>query len=114
MSDTLKTVIVAAVVALIVSGIVMLSGGSHSSKLGTIGQGITNLTGLSITGNHGTLDDSATTTFGSAVNEHNPVLCHNLYATSSATILHEVASTTGALPHGAAAVVTLNYGACTN
>lgn len=38
--------------------------------------------------------------------------CINFYATSTATQLHMVASTTASLPHGAAAVMTANYGSC--
>lgn len=38
--------------------------------------------------------------------------CINFYATSTATVLHMVASTTATLPNGAAAVITANYGSC--
>ncbi len=38
--------------------------------------------------------------------------CIQFYATSSATVLKMVASTTATLPHGAAAVMTANYGTC--
>lgn len=38
--------------------------------------------------------------------------CINFYATSTATVLHMVASTTATLPNGAGAVITANYGSC--
>lgn len=55
----------------------------------------------------------ATTTVDNGLNLFNTAgFCVNFYATSSATELHLVASTTGTLPHGAAAAITANYGAC--
>lgn len=39
-------------------------------------------------------------------------VCFQFYATSTATLLHMTASTTPTLPHGAAAVLTANYGSC--
>lgn len=39
-------------------------------------------------------------------------ICAEFYATSTATLLHFVASTTPTLPHGAAAVMTAAYGTC--
>lgn len=38
--------------------------------------------------------------------------CINFYATSTATQMYMVASTTAVLPAGAAAVMTANYGSC--
>lgn len=57
---------------------------------------------------------SATTTVSGQVNLTKNHFCFNFYATSTATELHMVASTTATLPHGAAAVMTANYGACAN
>lgn len=61
-----------------------------------------------------TLNVTATTTLADTVAFTNPALCFNFFATSSATQLHMTASTTGVLPNGAAAVLTADYGACTN
>jgi hypothetical protein len=41
-------------------------------------------------------------------------LCFNFYATSTATRLKLTASTTATLPAGAAAIMTADYGSCTN
>lgn len=57
---------------------------------------------------------SATTTVSGQVNLTKNHFCFNFYATSTATELHMVASTTATLPHGAAAVMTANYGSCAN
>lgn len=61
-----------------------------------------------------TVGVTATTTLSDTINFDNPAICINFYATSSATRLHLVASTTATLPNGAAAVMTAAYGACTN
>ncbi len=60
---------------------------------------------------YSTLGVSATTTLSDTVNFNNPGICINLYATSTVTRLHMVASTT-APANGAAGVMTLEYGAC--
>lgn len=38
--------------------------------------------------------------------------CIEFYATSTNTVLHLVASTTGSIPNGSAAAMTANYGTC--
>ncbi len=62
----------------------------------------------------GSLITDATTTASGAVNFNAPVLCINFYATSTATRLKLVASTTATLPNGAAAVMVAQYGTCTS
>jgi hypothetical protein len=57
---------------------------------------------------------AASTTVTGQVNLTKPTLCFNFYATSTATSLYMVASTTGTLPVGSAAVLTANYGTCAN
>jgi hypothetical protein len=57
---------------------------------------------------------AATTTFSAQTNFTVPTLCINFFATSTATALELVASTTATLPNGAAAVITANYGTCAN
>ncbi len=63
---------------------------------------------------YSTLDVDATTTLKDTVNFDNAALCINFYATSTATRLHLVASTTAVLPAGAGALMTADYGVCTN
>lgn len=60
----------------------------------------------------GAVTMSATTTLSDTVNFDNPGICINFYATSTATRLHMIASTTATLPNGAAAVMVAGYGAC--
>lgn len=46
------------------------------------------------------------------INLTKSTFCINFYATSTATQMHMVASTTATLPNGAGAVMTANYGSC--
>ena len=52
------------------------------------------------------------TTITGVTNLTKATFCINFYATSTATQMHMVASTTATLPAGAGAVMTANYGAC--
>lgn len=113
--------LIVAVVAVVIAGYGLLSSGKAATMFGSTDCTTTTcLTGgLGITtGNFsvdaGTASVSATTTLSDTVNFNNAALCINFYATSTATRLHLTASTTGTLPAGAAAVMTANYGACTN
>lgn len=87
--------------------------GAGKSVLGVAGAGITNLTGLSIDGTSpGTLNVNSTATIGGSLKVLATTGCIQFYATSTATSLYMVASTTGTIPPGAAAVMTANYGTC--
>ena len=55
---------------------------------------------------------SAGATNSGITNLTKATFCINFYATSTATQLYMVASTTATLPNGAAAVLTANYGTC--
>ncbi len=63
---------------------------------------------------YSTLGVDATTTLKDTTAFTNSALCINFFATSSATQLHLTASTTGVLPVGAAAIMTADFGECTN
>ena len=54
---------------------------------------------------------SATTTLSDTVNFNNAGICINFYATSTATRLHMVASTTATI-EGSDGVMMIEYGAC--
>lgn len=58
-----------------------------------------------------TLAVTATSTLSDTVNFNNPGICINLYATSTATIGHMVASTTATI-EGVDGVMLFAYGAC--
>lgn len=118
--DKATIALIVSVVALVITGYAVFGTG-HTTLFGSTDcQTTTCLTGgLAITtGNFsvdaGTANISATTTLADTVQFTNPALCVNFYATSTATVLHLVASTTATLPAGAAAVMTANYGACAN
>jgi len=70
----------------------------------TLGAGNTTVTG--------TLGVSATTTLSYPVNLNNSDLCVNFYATSTATQLHMVASSTSLVNGVSTGVMLLSYGAC--
>ena len=58
-----------------------------------------------------TLAVTATTTLSDTVNFNNPGICINFYATSTATRLRMVASTTATI-EGVDGVMMMEYGAC--
>lgn len=115
---TNKIAIVLSVLALIVSGITYFSIPSASLSLGAVGPKLIEQYDPYVRYNGGV--NSAlpikTSSYGSFSTEKltNGTFCINFYATSTATALHFVASTTPTLPHGSAAVMTANYGSCTN
>jgi hypothetical protein len=59
----------------------------------------------------GTLGVTSTTTLSDTVNFNNPGICINFYATSTATRLHMVASTTATI-EGVDGVMLMGYGSC--
>ncbi len=119
--------LVVAVVAIVIAGLSLFGVHVQKSLYGsTACSGITCLSGgLRLVSDGGgdfesdvaalfasTVGVTATSTFSDTVNFNNPGICINFYATSTATRLHLVASTTATLPGGAAAVMTAEYGAC--
>ena len=119
MNDTLKTVLIAAIVALIVGFLVTPS---VKQSFGTVAAGITNFTGVSITGTSpGTFDVSGLATFNKnvVVTTSNTatstitVGCFQSYATSTATslALRFTASTT-APTNGSGVIPVVSYGTC--
>lgn len=114
-----KIAIVLSVLALVLSGYAVASLPSMSSPtLGAVGVKLIEQYDPYVKYNGGinTALPIQTSSFltSSTLKLTNGTFCTNFYATSTATALHLVASTTPTLPHGAAAVVTANYGACTN
>lgn len=129
MSNKLLTIGV--VLAIVIAGFALFRGSITNAILGSATvctDGYTCLTNLEVQGNlitDGTLSAvglstlgssslTGTTTMSGAVNFNAPVLCINFYATSTATRLKLVASTTPTLPNGAAAVMVAQYGSCTS
>lgn len=57
---------------------------------------------------------SATSTFSQQFNLTNPTLCFNFYATSTATVLSAVASSTSLVNGVSTGVMLIQYGSCAN
>lgn len=103
-----------AVVAIVIAGLAYVHTGSKNTAFGSATNctdGYTCLTNLEV---QGSLITDATTTATGALNLNASALCVNFYATSTATRLKLVASTTATLPNGAAAVLVAQYGLCTS